>query len=215
MTSTLWRDLRHLGVVHVVVISGLHIGLLAALCLWWLTLVRRMRGYPGIGGMVAPILGTLGVTCAYTLMEGANQPVLRAYLMLVAAQVPHLMGWSISGRRSLLLALTVMLLLDTRILLGASFWLSAGATWLLVSGERSVSGIAGLLRLQFKMAGLMAPVTLFFFSETSLLGLVANFLVVPVVTLLMVPLGLTGMALFDCSRHCPTACGGCVKSCGN
>ena len=198
MTPTLWRDLRHLGVVHVVVISGLHIGLLAALCLWWFTLVRRIARLSGDrGSMVAPILAALGVTGAYTLLVGANLPVLRAYLMLVAAQVPHLMGWSISGRRSLLLALTVMLLWDTRILLGASFWLSAGATWLLVSGERSFSGVAGLLRLQIKMVCLMAPVTLFFFSETSLLGLAANFLVVPVVTLLMVPLGLTGMALFD------------------
>ena len=58
MTSTLWRDLRHLGVVHVVVISGLHIGLLAALCLWSLPGMAHREDW-GPRGLVAPILGTL------------------------------------------------------------------------------------------------------------------------------------------------------------
>lgn len=57
---------------------------------------------------------------------------MRAYLMLVASQLPQLLGWNTSGRYGLLLAISAMLLCDPRILLGASFWLSAGATWILV-----------------------------------------------------------------------------------
>ena len=37
----------------------------------------------------------------------------------------------------------------------------------------------GLVRLQMKMVCLMAPITLFFFAETSVLGVVANLLIVP------------------------------------
>ena len=53
--------------------------------------------------------------------------------MLFAAKAPRLLGWSSESRRSLLLALTAMLLWEPTIALGASFWLSAVATWILVT----------------------------------------------------------------------------------
>jgi len=50
---------------------------------------------------------------------------------------------------------------------------------------------------QIKMIVLMSPLTFFWFGETSLLGLATNLVVVPAVTLFMVPLGLLGLLLFD------------------
>ena len=50
---------------------------------------------------------------------------------------------------------------------------------------------------QIKMIVLMSPLTFFWFGETSLLGLATNLVVVPAVTLCMVPLGLLGLLLFD------------------
>ena len=64
----------------------------------------------------------------------------------------------------------------------------------------------GLVQLQMKMVFLMAPITLFFFSETSVLGVVANVLIVPAVTWVMVPLGLFGVAIFVFHRSL-TRCG--------
>ena len=84
--------------------------------------------------MVAPILGTLGVTGAYTLLVGG--PVVRAYLMLVAAQVPHLMGWSMWQTES---ASGADSHAPVRILLGASFG-SARVNVAVGHGERSFSG---------------------------------------------------------------------------
>ncbi len=198
MSQAVWRDLRHLGVIHVLVISGLHIGLLASLCFIMFQLPRRLLRIPGdSGGMLFASVSALMVTGCYAILVGASLPVMRAYLMLVAAQLPQLLGWNTSGRHGLLLAISAMLLWDPRILLGASFWLSAGATWLLVCSPWQSLGIRSLIAIQIKMIVLMSPMTLFWFGETSLLGLATNLVAVPVVTLIMVPLGLIGLLLFE------------------
>jgi len=198
LSQAAWRDLRHLGVVHVLVISGLHIGLLASLCFLLFQLPRRLVRIPGDrGGMAFMSVSALVVTGCYAVLVGASLPVMRAYLMLVASQLPQLLGWNTSGRYGLLLAISAMLLCDPRILLGASFWLSAGATWILVCTPWQSLGIRSLMATQIKMIVLMSPLTLFWFGETSLLGLATNLVVVPAVTLFMVPLGLLGLLLFD------------------
>ena len=197
LSDAAWRDLRQLGVIHVMVISGLHIGLLAMWCTGLLSLPRRCLRLRGDrGGTWLLSLGLLGVTGGYVLLVGAGLPVLRAYCMLLASQLPTVLGWSISGRRSLLIALVALAAMDPLILLGASFWLSAAATWLLIDTQAQHAGVAGLLRLQVKMVCLMAPITLFFFAEASMLGVISNLLIVPCVAWIMVPLGLFGITLF-------------------
>ena len=52
LADTAWRDLRHLGIVHVLVISGLHIGLLASMGWFCLCLPRRLLRLPGDQGGV-------------------------------------------------------------------------------------------------------------------------------------------------------------------
>jgi len=198
LSQAAWRDLRHLGVVHVLVISGLHIGLLASLCFLFFQLPRRLVRIPGDrGGMAFMSVSALMATGCYAVLVGASLPVMRAYLMLVVAQLPQLLGWNTSGRHGLLLAISAMLLWDPRVLLGASFWLSAGATWILVCTPWQSLGIRSLMTTQIKMIVLMSPLTLFWFGETSLLGLATNLVVVPAVTLFMVPLGMLGLLLFD------------------
>ena len=200
LSQLMWRDLRHLGVVHVLVISGLHIGLLASFSLLLLQLPRRVLRIPGDGGgMAFASVSALLVTGCYAAFVGASLPVMRAYLMLVAAQAPLILGWTTTGRHGLLLVLSAMLLWDPRVLLGPSFWLSAAATWLLVSTPCQSLSARSLIFMQIKMIVLMSPITLFWFGETSLLGLATNLIVVPVVTMMMVPMGLMGLLLFEAS----------------
>ena len=197
LSNTVWRDLRQLGVIHVMVISGLHIGLLAMWCVMLMGLPRRLLRLRGDRGVsLFRSVGLLGVTGSYVLLVGAELPVMRAYYMLLATQLPAILGWSVSGRRSLLIALVALAAMDPLILLGASFWLSAAATWVLVDTQSRHAGVKALLRLQIKIAFLMAPITLFFFSEASLLGVISNVFFVPCVALVMVPLGLVGISIF-------------------
>lgn len=193
-----WRDFRHLGVVHILVISGLHIGLLAAMCQLILGLPRRLftfRGECGRGRFIAIVV--LLITGVYAMLVGATLPVTRAYLMLAMTQVPTILGWSTRSHRALLLTLVAMVLWNPRVLLGASFWLSASATWLLVCGLRGNRGIFGLAALQVQMVLFMTPLTLFWFGEASWLGVATNLVLVPLVTMVMVPLGLIGLVLSE------------------
>ena len=193
-----WRDFRHLGIVHILVISGLHIGLLAALCQLVLGLPRRFFTFPkecGRSRCIAVVV--LVITGVYALLVGATLPVTRAYLMLAMTQVPTILGWSTQSHRALLLALVAMVLWNPRVLLGASFWLSACATWLLVCGLQGHRRRFGLVALQLQMVVFLTPLTLFWFGEASWLGVATNLLLVPLVSIVMVPLGLIGLALSE------------------
>ena len=193
-----WRDFRHLGVVHILVISGLHIGLLAALCQLILGLPRRFVTFPGDHGQSRCIaIAVLVITGVYAVLVGATLPVTRAYLMLAMTQVPTIFGWSTRSDRALLLALVAMVLWNPRVLLGASFWLSACATWLLVCGLRGNRKHFGLVALQLQMVVFLTPLTLFWFGEASWLGMATNLVLVPLVTMVMVPLGLIGLVLSE------------------
>ncbi len=111
-----WRDFRHLGVVHILVISSLHIGLLAAICQVILGLPRRFvtfRGECGRGRWIPVVV--LLLTGVYAMLVGATLPVTRAYLMLAMTQVPTIIGWSTRGHRALLLALVAMVLWNPRV----------------------------------------------------------------------------------------------------
>ena len=69
MSQVAWRDLRHLGVVHVLVISGLHIGLLASFCFLLVQLPRRLVRIPGDrGGMALISVSALMVTGCYAVL---------------------------------------------------------------------------------------------------------------------------------------------------
>jgi competence protein ComEC len=193
-----WRDFRHLGVVHILVISGLHIGLLAAMCQLILGLPRRFVTFQrDCGRSRFTAVAVLVITGSYAALVGATLPVTRAYLMLAMTQVPTILGWSTRSERALLLALVAMVLWNPRVLLGASFWLSACATWLLVCGLRGDRGRFGVLALQLKMVVFLMPLTLFWFGEASWLGIATNLVLVPLVTMVMVPLGLIGLLLSE------------------
>ncbi len=194
----LWRDLRYLGITHVMVISGLHIGLLAALVSALTQLPRRFFRIPGDRGTTRlSALIVVLTTGLYVLLVGGSLPTQRAYLMLLATQLPLLCGWNTAPSRALLLALVGLVLWDPRVMLGSSFWLSASATWLLVGQSLDSIRLVGLLRVQALLVFLLAPLSLFWFEEASWLGVGVNLLVVPVVTLAMVPLGFAGLALTD------------------
>ena len=116
----------------------------------------------------------------------------------------------------LLAAGVVVTLVDPWALLQAGFWLSFTAVGLLMASEpqpvvalpsggsarapaawrRWASGLAGQhLRAQGVATLGLAPLSLVFFHQLSLVGFVANLVAIPLVTLLITPLALLGVLL--------------------
>jgi len=214
LAADIWQVFQRLGVSHVLVISGLHVGLVAA-ALWWLaSLGRRLICWPGdCGGVGVNVAAAVVGAALYAALAGFSLPTLRALAMLCSVLGVLLLGWRVAPWRGLYLAVLLILLVNPFAALSSSLWMSAGATavllWLATrqastttprdrsSITRALLHVGMLLRLQLYLGLLMLPVTLFWFSMASISAVISNLLIVPIVTFWIVPLALLG-ALGSC-----------------
>ncbi|WP_422909032.1 DNA internalization-related competence protein ComEC/Rec2 [Pseudomonas sp. MAC6] len=195
-----WQVLQNTGTVHLMVISGQHIGLLAALIYGLVAGLARLgcwpRNWPWLPcACVMAFAGAL----AYGLLAGFEVPVQRACVMtglvlLWRWRFRHLGVWL-----PVLVALLAVLLGEPLASLQPGFWLSFGAVMLLIlifSGRLGAwSWWSTLLRAQGAMAIGLLPLLLALGLPVSASGPLANLVVVPVVGLLVVPLALLGTLL--------------------
>ena len=195
-----WQRFQRLGLTHVLVISGLHIGLVFFMA--WGVLLRigsflPMRSIsPRWAGLMA-----LGCAFVYALLSGFGLPTQRALWMLSAFLVTRFIGWRTYAPLSLLFAVTILLVTDPFAVLGRSFWLSVGATaalvfWSTMGFGKPRSGwlykLFGLIGVQVMLMLCMAPLTLFWVGEVSVVGVLCNLLIVPLIALVLIPAALLG-----------------------
>ncbi len=207
-----WTLFRVTGVAHLMSISGLHVTMFA-----WLTAAMTLRLWRRSAAaslrwpapVAAPLVGVV-VAMAYAVFSGWGVPSQRTVWMLLAIVVLQLSGRRWPWPLVLLLAAVVVTVLDPWALLQPGFWLSFVAVGLLlVSGQQTLvrtpagqalalwrraadAALAGSRTQVIATVGL-APLTLFFFHQLSLVGFAANLLAIPVVTMLVTPLALLGV----------------------
>ncbi len=200
-----WELFRTTGIAHLVSISGVHVTmfawLAAAVAGWaWRRSPWLMHRVP------APTAGRwlgLAAATAYALLAGWGVPAQRTVLMLAAAVALRSAGWRWPWALVLLAAAVVVTAVDPWALLQPGFWLSFTAVALLMASDPA-SGtapdapgarglLAGHLRAQAVATLGLAPLSLVFFQQFSLVGVLANLVAIPLVTLLITPLALLGM----------------------
>jgi competence protein ComEC len=195
-----WHLLQHTGTVHLMVISGQHITLLAGVLYGLVAFLARVgawpRAWPWLPAACALALtGALG----YGLLAGFEVPVRRACVMVALVLLWRLRFRHLGAWWPLLLALLVVLLLEPLASLQPGFWLSfaAVAILILVFGARlgSWGWWRGLTRAQWTMAIGLLPMMLILGLPVSSSGPLANLIAVPWVGLLVVPLALLGTLL--------------------
>lgn len=194
------------GAAHLLAISGLHVGLVAALgfALCWFVLTRReawmvrlpVRGLALLAGVLLAML--------YAQLAGWPLPTQRAALMLAAAAL----AWWLRARTAplnvLLAALMLILLLDTSAILSLSLWLSFVATagillWVVYAPDNDAPiwsrWIAGLFAVTLIAALVTLPLVADVFGRLPVYSLPANLLATPLYTLFVLPLSLAGALL--------------------
>lgn len=193
-----WELYAATGIVHLMAISGLHVTLLGALVAW--LVLHLLRFFPRLGLRIPlyKIALSAGFAAAlgYGLIAGFSVPTQRTLLMLAVVAILFCGERRVPAFHILLLALLAVLLASPLAVLAAGFWLSFGAVALLMLLGTALRGLPPwrqAVQAQFLISLLLLPLTLWFFEQASWVSPFANLIAVPLVSLLVVPLGLLGL----------------------
>lgn len=198
LTDRQWEMLLASGTNHLLAISGLHVGMIAALAaLLVRALWGRLAASRGMPAQRVAALAAVAAGWAYALIAGLSIPTLRAALMLSVLLLGVLMQrrWRLVDLW--LLAFVLVLALDPFAPLDMGFWLSFAAVLLIllfVRGRETLWRPFELLRLQWLLTLGLLPLTWALFDRVAFASLPANLIAVPLVSMLITPLALAGLA---------------------
>lgn len=188
LSQAAWERLQRYGLNHLVVISGLHVGLVAGIGF----LIGR------IGGRRCAHLSAASLALIYSALAGFALPTLRALVMLACVQVVALSRRRLRPVQGLSAALLVVSLVEPLASFGAGFWLSFGAVAFIFYLRHMQPQLATwrfTLFLQLTLAPAMGLLASFWFGGFGWLAPLANLVAVPVLTFWMAPLCLAGAVL--------------------
>ncbi len=197
-----WEGLRRTGTSHLVAISGLHIGLVAALTFFlirWIWI--RLPGVLAHYDLQSAALVSIGCAAFYAAAAGFAIPTQRALLMLSVAYLAVLTRRYVSMTAGLSTALLFVLLWDPLTIVSPSFWLSflaVGLLWQLGQGRTALGRNSRSAGSKFRDSAIiqwgiclgLTPVVVLFFGEVSLVAPLVNFVAIPIFSLVLVPLTL-------------------------
>ncbi|WP_447780886.1 DNA internalization-related competence protein ComEC/Rec2 [Pseudomonas plecoglossicida] len=195
-----WQTLQATGTVHLLVISGQHIGLVAGLLYGLVAGLARWGLWPARLLWLPWACGlAMAAALAYGWLAGGGVPVQRACLMLAVVLLWRLRFRHLGAFFPLLLALVAVLVFEPLAALLPGFWLSFAAVATLIYCFSARLGgwrpWQAWTRAQWVIAIGLLPVLLATGLPVSLSAPLANLVAVPWVSLAVLPLALLGTVL--------------------
>ncbi len=189
-----WDLFARAGLTHLVSISGLHVTMVAALC--GLLVSALWRRVPALAlrcaAQRAAIVAGLVAALAYCALAGFGIPAQRTLIMLAVAGGALLAGRFSSPFSALALAVCVVLPLHPMAVMSPGFWLSFGAVALLFYAATGDFGaprpVLRWLKAQAAITLGLAPLTIAWFQQVSIVSPLINMIAIPVVSVLVTPL---------------------------
>ncbi|MFD0586704.1 ComEC/Rec2 family competence protein [Paenibacillus sp. GCM10027627] len=186
-----------LGLTHILAISGLHVAVFIYAAGGLLKLARMSRERMLTVLMIAVPF--------YVLLAGASPSVLRAGVMAVFGLLAARLGKLKDGLHLLAAAAVVLLAFNPYYLDDVSFQLSFVVTLGLIMGVPPVRGALpkwkrGGWLLDLAAVTIVAqlvsfPLTVYYFNQFHLLSLAANFVLVPFISFVVMPIGASALLL--------------------
>ncbi|WP_198148403.1 ComEC/Rec2 family competence protein [Elstera litoralis] len=199
--------MRDSGLTHILSISGLHIGLVAALAMVFTR--RGLALVPAIALRVdtkkLAVWPTAALVLLYGVLAGWDVPVQRSVIMTGVVLLAILLDRTPLTLRTVAVAAVLVLLGSPEALLNPGFQMSFAAVIALISGYEIIG--PWLSRLRAAYGGILGPViavgsalltslvatvatapfTAFHFHTIALYGIVANLLAIPLTGLVIMP----------------------------
>lgn len=213
LKTELWEQFQHTATAHLIAISGLHIGLAMLFGVYlakgvqWLCLKSEFRPLQAVGFSLyfARVMG-FATAFGYSYLAGFAVPTVRAlfaiaFVLLCQFLRRHYTPWQYWAR-----IVALLILIDPLSLLSDSFWLSILAVANLIlwyqyfplgrflndEYSKKITKFhrlwLSLLHLQIGIWLIFSPVQLYFFEGISAFALLANLIIVPFYSFLLVPL---------------------------
>ncbi|QYK52451.1 MAG: ComEC/Rec2 family competence protein [Fimbriimonadaceae bacterium] len=178
-----WEAFRRFGIVHLLSASGFHVFVVAGLLLAILNLIPIPRWL-----QIAVVLGALGL---FAIAAGLRPPIIRSVLMTAVALPAYTLRREPDGLSAVGLASVVNILVNPSVIVELGFQLSVLSTLGLVMflDERLVSTWPKWkLVLAPTLIATLATLPLigFVFGEVSLIGVIGNLVIAPVVAAIIV-----------------------------
>ncbi len=189
------------GTGHLLAISGLHIGLAAALGFYLgrLGVLFLTFGFKQRFAVVLPWLTAWLAALAYSGLASFGVSTQRALIMLTVATVVLLSRRNVHPVLAWMIAMTLVLVADPFAPLRAGFWFSFVAVAVLmmifVPRQGQMPVWRKMLYAQLAISLVMAPLGMYWFQQASLPGLLANLVAIPVVSMVIVPLILAALVV--------------------
>lgn len=213
LTNQHWQQFRHLGINHLVSISGLHIGTVATTTTLLLLFIlkqiiwRKHFSLPENSWFWNPkivaMLGGLLVATIYAFLAGFSIPTQRSLIMVAATILALCFKRFLTIWQIWTIALFAVLLFDPLAVLTTGFWLSFGliAALIIMSANLKRNKVSSKrLFFETQLAATLAsivPVGVFF-AAIPLLSPIVNIFAIPIFSLILVPLSLLSLLLpFD------------------
>lgn len=184
------------GVIHVLAVSGLHVGFISGIFFLLFARFHIRKKY---------ILTIVGIIL-FLILTGGHPSVFRASTMAIVYLIARLTNRSTNGFNSLAIAAIIILLLNPKELLSPGFLLSFSAVLSILIIYPILSEKVKNLRtnnimkkiLLFFSVSLAAqlgtlPLTLIYFNKLSIVALLANLFVIPVIGII-VAIGILSIA---------------------
>jgi competence protein ComEC len=189
------NDFRKTGIIHIVVLSGYNVMLVATFMLFVLSYVMSPRWR-----LVAGIISIV----AFALVVGLSATVVRASIMAILVLIAQTFGKQYDVMRALLFAGAIMLLINPYLLMyDIGFQLSFMATLGLIlivphfeSKGITGSNIFGMRDFFFATISTqiaVLPLLMYHIGEVSIVSVVVNMLVLPMVPIAMLLTFITGL----------------------
>ncbi len=181
------------GVIHVLVVSGLHVGFVY---LFLYTFLKFVIIFPR---EIKIILSMFGVIL-YTLLTGCSPPVVRATIILVCFCITLLLKREHSVYHSLSLAAIIILISNPRNLFNPSFQLSFCACFGISYYYRFLNNkikeylekinfivryIVQLFLVTFSAQIFTLPLVMYYFNKISIVGLISNIIIIPISSVML------------------------------
>ena len=196
--------LQDTGTAHLLAISGLHIGIVSALffyigrLLWQFYFHRFELSRP-------QFCATLAICSAliYAALAGFSLPTVRALIMLAVVFLAFNLRAGINLLNSIAISVIVILTFDPLSIGSSSFWLSISALLLIAFAQYRMTNQPQrwkqIVILQLLFSLLYIPISIVLFDQLNPASFFANIVAIPLVSLVIVPLGMLGslIAGFD------------------